>query len=488
MKGLIITLALLIAASVTSAQYLNKTYDIDTSNDWGYHVFVQPDGNYFIIGSGNRGRWQQNAMFIHPKGSLLQNKVLLKSPSYSFYNGSPGGAKILPNGYIVPITAVRSIAGGNYKKLGGLAKLDANGDTVWVRYYTDTTQHAEFMNVCNLMPDGGYIVAGSREFSTNPANFLGVLIRTDSNGNLIWYKTLANSINFGSADYVGNGQILVGAAFHYRPRFVVYDTFGNVIKDTIYNSKYTAGGTSYKDKNGGYFHYAQLDSLLFPGDPNDYRNYPHYVAHLDDSFNIVWLKSLASTKFKKSIWNVKQLKDGNYLLVGQSVDTSKVQTGGWAMKLDKNGFVMWDGHYINDTNTSFTYLVDAAERPDGSIVMTGTVGSTSQHTQELWVVVVDSMGCIIPNCAPTSVPKQQPKDLALRVFPNPTRGVFSVKAESNGKLTLTNIQGVLLTNYTVHRGHTELHLPNNISAGIYVLKYVSDDGREIASFRLVYQP
>lgn len=142
-------------------------------------------------------------------------------------------------------------------------------------------------------------------------------------------------------------------------------------------------------------------SLLYPTDPDDYRNFPDYIAQLDDSFKIIWIKNLASTKFEKAIWNVKQLKDGNYLLLGQAVDTSKIEIDGWAMKLNKNGFVMWEVHYINDTNISFHYLVDAAERHDGAIVMTSTVGTTSQHTQDVWVIVVDSMGCIIPNCAPT---------------------------------------------------------------------------------------
>lgn len=41
---------LFIVPTDSFAQYLNQLYDYDTSNDWGYDVFVESDSNYFILG------------------------------------------------------------------------------------------------------------------------------------------------------------------------------------------------------------------------------------------------------------------------------------------------------------------------------------------------------------------------------------------------------------------------------------------------------
>ncbi|HRO42018.1 MAG TPA: T9SS type A sorting domain-containing protein [Flavipsychrobacter sp.] len=497
-KFSIIILLALLAPVVSSAQYLNQLYDFDTSADWGYSVHIASDGNYMIFGGASKNKLAFNAKKIAPSGNELLSKTILRVYNTNVFRGNPGAVRQLPGGgYIAPLTYSRPY-GSSFIQHTRLAKLDANGDTLWVRLHTNSfTVSREFMNDCNLMPDGGFITASIRGWNGN-----GILKRTDSNGNVLWEAVHAAN-GFYTCEYIGNGKILVGANKTRRvhvgnhsydasqPWFLVYDTLGNLLKDTLYSTRYGGGGKIYKDKNGGFFHLGFLDSLVYPNDPSDIHNLPEYVAHLDDQFRIVWLKHFVTLKAdKRWIWNVKQLKDDNYLIVGLRADTlfkPEPVGQGWAMKLDKNGFVVWDNHYYKDPATSFNYLVDAAERSNGSIVMTGTVGSTSQHTQDVWVVVVDSMGCVIPNCAPTGVPKvSSSKTPELVLYPNPTKGSFTAECKERGILVIASLQGQQIAAYNIKEGKNKVAFPKN-SSGLYIATFKTNGG-EVAKTRVVYQP
>ncbi len=502
-------LALLLAAPFcVSAQYLNQLYDFDSTNDWGYHVFPQINGKNLIIGGGfGKGNWTLIAKKIADDGTEMFNKAVLKTANYSYYEGLPGGAKRCGNNtYIVPITAITTNPSGKYIKAGGLAKLDKNGDTIWTKTYTDTSIKSEFMNVCNIMPDGGFLIVGEVDPQgfESALNYRGVLIRTDSNGNLLWKVQHPQSVSFFSVEYIGGSKILVGGAlrtyhvpspvlayYRNRPWFIVYDTSGNVIQDTLYGIQYAGGATSYKDKRGGYYHCGQLDTIIFPGE-----YHPDYFARLDDSFRIIWRKDFIDLHTLRSAWNFKQLKDSNYLLVG-IYGTDSTQQKGWATKLDKNGNTLWDNSYYIDEvdsngNVFEAYLVDAAERDDGSIVMTGNARLSTNpawRRYDVWVVIVDSNGCIMQGCAPTAISQEVTnEDRPISISPNPTTGAFKLQSRQKGTLSVFNVQGVLISQTNIHEGINDLAMPSNAAAGIYIASFKSATTQKLSRLRIIYQP
>ncbi len=509
-------LALLLAAPFcVSAQYFNQVYDYDSSDDWGYNVFVQPDNNFFIIGHGykySNGQLHVIAKRIRPDSSEVFTKTILQSPVFDFYRGLPGNARRLKGGqYVLPVTAARP-AGFSSVNVGGLAKIDRNGDLIWIRYYTDTLIETEIMYVCNVMPDGGFLIAGEKKYNGNPdpVNFRAVLIRTDSNGNLLWKVQHPQSVTFSSVEYVGDGKILVGGAlrtyqepspvlaYHRnRPWFIVYDTSGNLIQETLYGVQYAGGATSYIDKRGGYYHWGQLDTILFPLSFNLSPFHPDYFAKLDDSFRIIWKKVFSDLNSWRSTWNFKQLKDSNYLLVGIfNADTG--QQKGWATKLDKNGNTLWDNSYYIDEvdsngNVFEAYLVDAAERDDGSIVMTGNARLSTNpawRRYDVWVVIVDSNGCIMQGCAPTAISQEEitNEDRPISISPNPTTGAFKLQSCQKGTLSVFNVQGVLISQTNIHEGINDLAMPSNAAAGIYIASFKSATTQKLSRLRIIYQP
>ena len=497
LKYYLLVLFLITTPALSEAQYLNRVYDFDTTLDFGFNVFIKSNGNYSVIGSAKKSTTKITTMEIDPTGNKLNAKSILESESFSFFRGNAGALKKIQGDYIMPIEGVRGKMGGDIH-FSGLSRIKENGDTLWVRWYPDTLVHQESAFNCNVMPDGGFLLSSGRYFAGGVENMKGVLRRVDNAGNVLWMTVHSKASGFGRCEYIGDGKILVGSAdvvpvwqpgggyFYYNyPWFMIYDTLGNLVKDTLYGGKYVGGGSIFKDKNGGYIHYGLIDTIAV--DPLSDYHFASYLAHLDDSFRITWRRTFNFKKPKgfKYINNVKQLRDSSYLIVGDFGHSL-----GWAAKIDRNGWTIWDNYYLYDPDTTYpwSYLVDAAEGADGRIVMTGSTDDYQNITtrgQDVWVVVVDSMGCIIPNCAPTSVNEISKVETAIQIYPNPTTGAFTINTSEKGMLFITNLQGQTILTKELKKGKNELNMPE-VAAGVYIARFTnSGGGMNVA--RLVYQ-
>ena len=187
--------------------------------------------------------------------------------------------------------------------------------------------------------------------------------------------------------------------------------------------------------------------------------------------------------FQKRVLYAKQLKSGSYLYLGM------VKNRAFASKLNKNGLTEWDNTFYIDT-TFQCYLVAASERPDGAIVMTGVARDGANplwRRFDAWVVVVDSNGCLIPNCAPTDVPSAESSGTDISIYPNPTTGSFTFHTEYSGTLTINNTYGQLLQRVSLSKGRNNLCLPASAAPGVYILCFKTTDGLTYVK-RLIYQP
>jgi len=351
----------------------------------------------------------------------------------------------------------------------------------------------------------------------NATTIVALLVRTDSFGDTLWthtYQKYASQEAFIQTVTPLNGnRILVGAfsvVWVYDkygnvdanvPWFLILDSMGNIIKDTLYDyPPYGGGGSIYKDKNGGYFHEGQIINSSFnSSEPFIYSEGSTYVAHLDTNFHIQWFTLLpydTTTYFERFVEALFQLEDGNILAFGESLPNyiSSGPAMGWAAKFDRTtGAMLWQHLYTSDA-THDSYIRGVVEKPDGSLVFTGTSMNDTLpawHTNEdVWLVGTDSNGCQVIGCSPDTptavtsiaVPKEE-----LLIYPNPTNNNFIVKTTEQGSFSLYTMQGQLLQQYNITATETNLQLPPNLAPGIYIGIFTGSNGsRNI--IRLVYQP
>ena len=280
-----------------------------------------------------------------------------------------------------------------------------------------------------------------------------------------------------------------------QPWFILLDSLGNIIKDTVYSEGYESSGFLYKDINDGYFTIGNID-YIYEGDTNSMRNFPVYIAHLDSNFRTTWQTIIPYDSLYNSYTEpkiAKQLSDGSYIIVGNQWYDQGNWVNGWAAKISKTGEILWS-HYYNagDTAHDVAFLQNVAERPDGSLILVGCSHNDTVPsfwtTENLWLLGVDSNGCENSWCAPAEVKTiKQPFGNALKVYPNPTFGYITLTATNTGKFLLYTILGQFVIEFVANAGLTEVQLPTFLPNGIYIGKYVADDGSLKQEVRIVLE-
>ena len=61
---------------ISYAQYLQRLYDMDSTSDWGYDIFIKPDSTYLIYGMSLKvGQpWALFNLHVSSDGSTIISK------------------------------------------------------------------------------------------------------------------------------------------------------------------------------------------------------------------------------------------------------------------------------------------------------------------------------------------------------------------------------------------------------------------------------
>ncbi len=490
-------LLLLTAAHQSFGQYFQKLYDIDSSYDWGMDIFVLSDGSYFVkteagISNIDHGYWALVNMKISADGSTILNERIVTDSIASLYGGANGGIILLPGGgYLSPLSI--NVFYGSYNKASaGLVKYNAVGDTVFLKTFTDKSVYFEGMICCAIMPGGGYIAGGTRELNSS-SYYKGLIARTDSMGDTLWTRTYqldtTDLVQIDNIIPLADGRIVVGATssrlvnpgpdayYSDAAWFMVLDSTGSIISDTVYSM---GGGNILPDKNGGYVIWGSYDSVN-ASNPDDIRNFPNFIAHVDSNFRMTWITEFpyTPTDEHRAIWMIRQLSDSSYVAVGDQLVTSSAGSYGWGAKVSRNGEIVWNRYYLSDT-AKYAALRDVAERPDGSLIFTGTTMNdtlpTWHQTEDVWLVSVDSNGCENGWCVPALVNKIKPTNSSVLVYPNPATSVvnFQYAYQNNVTIKIIDITGRLMDEQTLQNSSTSSFNLTKYAPGIYLYQFRTD--------------
>ena len=155
-------------------------------------------------------------------------------------------------------------------------------------------------------------------------------------------------------------------------------------------------------------------------------------------------------------------------------------------------------------------LRDVALTPDGGYIAVGrTLAVPGIYSQDVWVIKVDSMGCLEPGCHLLTGIETQVTNLqgALTVAPNPVRAGEAVQLsislppsitpQGPLRLTVVSSDGRVVNEQLIGEGgHRALQgtqqeailtaLPAGLSAGLYHL-HLSDGARWLAGAKVVVE-
>jgi arginine repressor len=397
-----------------------------------------------------------------------------------------------------------------------LLKTDANGDTLWTKTYGGLG--SDFGNTIAQTNDGGYIMAGYTTKSTIAGDTASIyLVKTDAQGNLLWQKllgagnqvtdaysikqtadkgfvitgytngfgeingdafliktdSLANPIFTKTYGYKGadwgnsiwlttDGGYVIGGSYSTDSTSTDIDAY--IIKtdingDTLWTKTFGGAGSDY----GQYIKQTTDGGYVLGGYTNSFGNgnYDTFVLKIDANGDTLFMKTFGGTGDDEANCLV-QTNDGAYALAGQSSSFGKGAYDFYFFKTDKAG-----NNTCNQTN------VHAAKRKPRTIVATVSMLQNLPNASQLSASPKMNAGATPTDaCNPLDISEFNISKALLKVFPNPTNGLFTISLtnmdEEKAKLSVQNILGktVYTTNTITNREINLQHLVN----GTYFLQ------------------
>ncbi len=276
---------------------------------------------------------------------------------------------------------------GSYSKMM-LVKFDGYGDTLWNKYF-DLNENAVYAGFwIEETFDKGFIVTGSGP----GANTDAYLIKTDSSGNVQWYKTFG-----GSASDQGlcvkqlsdNGFILLIRTFSYSLTsdilLIRTDQAGNEVWSKLY------GNTTYHEI-GRDIHIIENSGFIIVG-WKQITNQPSsvYMIRSDINGDTLWTRTYNSY-LRSTAYSVDVTNDKGFIIGGIADSTDKNYPLGYVIKTDSLGNEIWQKRY---SSAFKEYCFSIRALSNNRFAFCGMSDSTFFNYERAILRVIDSDGNIL---------------------------------------------------------------------------------------------
>ena len=288
-------------------------------------------------------------------------------------------------GYIVAGETYSYGAGG---KDCWLVKTNDNGEEQWSRTFGGPGD--DWANSLRQTADNGYIIAGCT-YSYDVAVSAVLLIKTDENGNDVWFKTIDGPKGEGAysvqqtADY---GYIIAGTTYSYGAGhedfwLVKTDAEGEVEwSKTLGSQDHETARSVWQTSDGGYIIVGGTSQNVF------YDNSDVLIVKTDEAGNETWSKTLGGDD-DDAVFSVQQTSDGGYITAGSTKSHGAGYPDIWLIKLDSNGEEVWERTF-GGLGGARAYSMQ--QTTDMGYIIAGTTQSFGAGSFDCWLVKTDAEG------------------------------------------------------------------------------------------------
>jgi hypothetical protein len=292
----------------------NEGYCVQQTTDGGYIITGLKDRDVWLIKTDNMGCEVWNRTFGGPRGEI----------GYCAQQTTDGGY-IITGGKDIDISA--------YESDIWLIKTDNMGCEVWNRTFGG--KEFDFGYYVQQTTDGGYIITGVKDMDIYPISGNVWLIKTDNMGCEVWNRT------FGGTDWDGGycvqqtsdgGYIISGITESFGAGesdvwLIKTDSNGNIIWDKTFGGTEDDGSSCFKQtSNGGCIITGGTES--FGAGESDV-----WLIKTDSTGSEVWNRTFGGTDWDGG-WCVQQTSDGGYIISGvKDMDDYFISGDVWLIKL-----------------------------------------------------------------------------------------------------------------------------------------------------------
>ena len=376
---LFLVTGLLAGTSVGQVKF-QRTYG-GSGSDEGQSVVVTSDSGFVIAGHTTSNSSLNSTLFLmklNKKGDMKWNKVIAVST----------------NDYVRSLAQTRDsgfiLCGYSVDKFGTtsplVVKTTSLGDVQWARTYSNSSMAYAFC--AQQTHDGGYILAGYGQLIGN--GWDGLLIRTDSLGNVKWQNFYGGPTTDG-LDYVNelaDGSFMA-AGWNYEGGVDPNSWLLKVSSEgtELWSNNY--GGTGNEDiqaaipsRKGGFL--AAGVTTSYGGGSNNIL-----LIKTDSTGNARWMKSYGGLGDERAQASMIENPDGSIVITGYTSSYGAGGNGMFLLKTDSAGsllkFKVYGGSGDEDGRA-------IRRTPDNGYVIVGWTASYGSGNHDVYVVKTDSNG------------------------------------------------------------------------------------------------
>ena len=480
-KILILCFTISIISNVFSqTNYFNNYYN--PNNTWSGTGAVYPINNEYIV-AGLIGDsiyyFKHNIILsiIDSLGSLVRFKEI-KLDSSNYYIGAWGGwgfAKCHNRDYIL----CGDIQDGlTYKQF--LMRLNENLDTLWTKIiYNDTLFSG--ITQCIETSDKGFIMCGAKENTMQNCDY-ALLCKTDSLGNFKWEKTY-NIAGFNGdrwdkawniSETPDKGYLLGCYTYDFQSMGLYHGSGdGVVIKTDSMGNLQWCKNVGGPEMDGSVTTMICTDSNFliatvysyFTADYNDHYRGKLRLMKVTPAGTVIWDRQYEPEITSLTVMKVIELNNGDIVVGGTKWFQHPSEYGyynSYLFKVNANGDSIWYREYAKSTDTlllTWNNMYNFEQTADGGFVGCGEFFENTIVPQSIWVFKTDSLGCLQPGCQNQVGIQEIGKPItALTVFPNPatTQATISYPMlSSQGQLLVYNTLGQMVYEEALAKNNTQ---------------------------------
>ncbi|MBN4071120.1 T9SS type A sorting domain-containing protein [Crocinitomix catalasitica] len=383
--------------------YLSESISLDSGTPEGFTGMLYDESSDQLIFSGTViGNTGPNLYFTDNLCSPLDT-VFIEQDYFGFEHNIPftGGIMKDFSGYLI---VHGQLYNGSDSANAVVIKLNSVGDTIWTKKFGNIEFLDAFVGGI-LTKDSNYVFVGQTDsYSSGIGEDDAWIVKTDTAGNVIWQNNFggSNGDYFNAVDTtLNNGFIAAGytnsvTGVDNDVMVVRVDSDGNVIWQKYFGNPVSHESSVVKTlPNGNFLVYGGWG---FVHPEISFKTISHGMAmELDQDGNQLWFQTYsfyeAGTEafydYSDGIGNCVFVDDG-IVFVGQSIDSLDDNPLGLLIKTDYSGNQLWMRRIRERDNDN--YLRDLVEMPGGDFVATGYLFPDAGFGQDGWILRTNCLG------------------------------------------------------------------------------------------------
>jgi hypothetical protein len=357
----------------------NRTYNRVGLNDVVYSVIQTTDGGYVIVGctmTSSIGIWDYSN-FGGPGSGVFH--VTLTRPSAFLIKTDPTGNKTWNKSYYYNSTSYTIInATGRY--------------TTIINYAVSGYSVVEADN-------GDYVIVGSTNYFASGNHLEVLFFKTSQNGTALFdqaYSGIGADVGYSIVKTSDGNYAIVGYRTSSTGNRDVYLIKTNTNGDMIWNKTYgdlgyDIGNSLIQTTDGGYLVAGSTNSS---GEGNS----DFWAAKLDINGNMQWNKTYGGAG-SDSASSVIQVVDGGYAIAGTTNSFGAGNTDAWLVKTDAYGNAQWNKTIGGPFDDGAKSVVQAN---DGGFALAGYTNSSVYYN--FWLVKLAAASYVLSVSSPHGNP------------------------------------------------------------------------------------